>query len=266
VSQHSALKKPAHYPQQRKRLAEPRPWDWLAVVIVFAALMISRELIALVLGGRLAARMPEIGRVGVRVTLLVVFYLFELVVLAYLAHRRELPFLQAYRLKADTAAVTDDSKQSARGVWPAWVTAVAVGGFLLLLRGIATGYNALTSVYKWQAPSSASMTTLFGHTVFGLLGAVLTVVLLAPFIEELVFRVIMQESFARKFPRFVAIGMQALIFSVCHLSLWAAIPNVLLALAAGILAARARTIWPAVILHVLYNGIIVAAAFFLAFQ
>jgi membrane protease YdiL (CAAX protease family) len=271
---HSALKKPGAAPKPRPRQAPVKPWTWLDVVWVSVALVISSGLTMVVLGNRLTGLLPEVGQVGVRVALLVVFYLFELVVLAYLAHRRELPFRMALRL---TVGVTSSSPakpaastsragdEDIAPTFAPWLSSLLVFALFFGLRGLVIGYNALTTAQGWPAPSSESMTSLFGTSAFGLIGATATVVLLAPFIEELVFRVVMQETFAKKLPLSAAVIAQSAIFAVYHLSLWAAVPNVLLALATGWLASRSKTIWPAVILHVLYNAAVVAAAFYLAF-
>jgi membrane protease YdiL (CAAX protease family) len=230
------------------------------------ALVVSSGLTALVLSNRLTTLLPEIGQVGVRIALLVVFYLFELLGLVWLAHRRELTFAQAYRLKPEPAGTATRAGTSSpeTKTYPAWTTALLTVGLLIALRAVGIAYNAVTSGLGWPAPSSESMTALFGNSLYGLAGALVSVVLLAPVIEELVFRVIMQETFAKKVAPLLAIVLQALIFSVYHLSLWAALPNLLLALATGWLAARSRSIWPALILHISYNAVVVAAAFYLA--
>jgi membrane protease YdiL (CAAX protease family) len=298
---HSAKKKlelAVPPPRPRKRETAVKPWGVFDVVAVSLVLLLSSVLTTLILSNHLTALMPEIGQVGVRIVLLLVFDLLVLFVLATRAHSRELPFRAAYGLRVgywrgaglaagydaagdDPAAAADQSPLPAgnaaaqdatfagrgkarQAAWPSWKSALMVVVLFLGLRLVVAGYNFVTGVLAFFPPPAETMTSLFGTNLVGLAGASLTVVLLAPCIEELVFRVIMQQAFARKLPFVAALMVQALIFSLYHLSLWAALPNFLLALCCGWLAWRSKTILPAVVLHVLYNAAVVAAAFYLA--
>ncbi|MDR1775291.1 MAG: CPBP family intramembrane metalloprotease [Actinomycetes bacterium] len=282
---HSAAKKPTVTPRARK--GEPRPWRAVDVVWVLATLVLASACTWLVLSNRLTAMLPEVGRVGVRIALLVVFYLLELVVLAWLAHRRELSFAACFHLqrmygdgqstrhpeRSGVAAQSKDPQRtgnegtaaSARDahLLPPWASILLTIGIFLLLRILVAGWTWGMAHIGWSAPSSESLPTLFGTSVFGMIGAALSVVVLAPFTEELIFRVVLLRTFNKRLPMWAAAIVQALVFSLYHLSLWAALPNLLLGLACGYLAARARTLWPAIALHVLYNASVVAAAFYL---
>ena len=270
-------------PQPRKRQAAARPWGWVDVVWVGITLLIAKVLIVLTLGHPFTALMPADGVVGVRIVLLIVFYLFILMVLAYRAHCRNMSFAEAYRLdprKADDYVLAREEARSdvaenlekSGGVRTAhrpayfswWKSALAVVGFFLVLRTFAVLYTYVTGQLGWVTPPSESLTDLFGTTLWGLAAAIISIMVLAPFIEELVFRVVMFESFARKMPIIVAAIVQALIFSLYHFSLWAALPNFLLALACVYLMLKCRTSLPAIFLHVLYNSAVVVAAFYVA--
>ena len=60
------------------------------------------------------------------------------------------------------------------------------------------------------------------------------------------------------------ISLSALMFATLHGSLWSLLPMTFLGLALGRIASRRRSLWPAIILHVAYNAVIVAPAFLLA--
>jgi membrane protease YdiL (CAAX protease family) len=273
-------------PQPRKRIAQARPWSWSDVAWVGIALLVASILTVLLLGNRFTAMMPDEGIVGVRVILLIVFYLALLMILAYRAHCRNLNFAEAYRLrklnpdelrrqqaplwtKKDKDGEDKDTQNAERQgregqFLPAWKSALLVVGFFIVLRTFAIVYTYVTRELGWVTPPAESLTDLFGTTMFGLAAAIISIVILAPFIEELVFRVIMFDTFAQKMPIVAAVVLQGLVFSFYHFSLWAAVPNFFLALACVYLIQKCRTAFPAILLHVFYNAAVVAAAFYIA--
>jgi len=243
-------------PQPRKRIALVRPWGWVDVVWVAIVVLIAKVLNIFILGNNFTALMPAEGVVGVRIALLIVLYLLILMVLAYRAHCRNLSFMDAYRLRG--------SNDADRQFMPAWKSVLLVVALFFVLRTFAIVYTYVTAELGWVTPSAAGLTDLFSPTLFGLAAAVLSIVVLAPFIEELVFRVVMFDTFAQKMSIAAAVVLQGLIFSLYHFSLWAAVPNFLLALACVYLIQKCRTAIPAIMLHVLYNAAVVAAAFYIA--
>jgi len=253
-------------PAPRKRIARARLWNWVDVAWVAVMLLIAKVFTILTLGHRFTALMPVEGVVGVRVALLIVLYLVILMVLAYRAHCRNLSFVDAYRLRPDSrvSALTDISKSDSKKYFSAWKSVLMVVTFFVVLRTFAIIYTYVTRELGWVTPPSESLTDLFGASVFGLAAAIISIVILAPFIEELVFRVIMFDTFVRSMAIAFAVILQGLIFALYHFSLWAAIPNFLLALACVYLIQKCKTSLPAITLHVLYNAAVVAAAFYLA--
>jgi membrane protease YdiL (CAAX protease family) len=61
-----------------------------------------------------------------------------------------------------------------------------------------------------------------------------------------------------------AIGVSAVVFALLHASVWSLLPLTVLGVGLGWLAARSRSLWPAIAAHVLYNGVLVAAALYAA--
>jgi len=267
-SARDTAKRAAQKPQPRQRVAAVRPWDWADVIWVAVALLIARFLMVLMVGNPFTALMPDEGVVGVRIVMLIVFYLMILAVLAYRAHCRNLSFAEAYRLKkpiSENAPLsTPEGTGNEKKHWSAWKVVLLVAVAFLVLRTIATLYTWATREFGWVTPPAQTLTDLFGPSLWGLIAAIVTIVVLAPFIEELVFRVIMFDTFARNLSISAAVLLQGLIFSLYHFSLWAAIPNFLLALGCVFLIQRCKTAIPAVVLHVLYNATVVAAAFYIA--
>ncbi|MCL2379744.1 MAG: CPBP family intramembrane metalloprotease [Coriobacteriia bacterium] len=249
-------------PRPRKRIANVRPWNWADVIWVGASLLVASVLTVLVLGNQLTALMPDAGIVGVRAILLVFFYLMILAILAYRAHSRNLNFSEAYYLRKGAREIAG-TQQKQQGL-PAWKSGLLVVGLFFVLRLFVVIYAYTIEQMGWAVHPPERLTDLFGTTMLGLIAAIVSIVILAPFIEELVFRVIMFEKFAQKMPYVAAAIVQAIIFGVYHFSLWQALPSALLGIACAYLALRSRTIIPAIALHVLYNAAPVAAAFYLA--
>jgi len=225
-----------------------------------------------ILGNQLTALMPEEGVVGVRAIMLILFYLMLLAILAYRAHSRNLSFSEAYRLRriddVHLAKELDKSfagqaKSSEKEKFSAVKSILLVIGLFFALRLFVIAYTYTIQQLGWEVPPPERLTDLFGTTLFGLVAVIISIVILAPIIEELVFRVIMFETFTQKMSFIAAALLQALIFSIYHFSLWAAIPNFLLALACVYLARRSKTTIPAIALHMAYNAAPVAAAFYL---
>ena len=56
-------------------------------------------------------------------------------------------------------------------------------------------------------------------------------------------------------------GVSAVLFAVYHVNAWLFLPMLVFGLALGWLTWTRRSLWPAIAMHVLYNGLAVAAAF-----
>lgn len=88
----------------------------------------------------------------------------------------------------------------------------------------------------------------------GIIMVVATVVM-APIVEEVVFRGLILSRLNRVMPGWLAVLLSAAAFGLCHgQAVWMAYAFVLGALF-GFLTLRARSIWPSLIAHFLFNGI-----------
>jgi membrane protease YdiL (CAAX protease family) len=152
-------------------------------------------------------------------------------------------------------------------------------GFQLRAVDLATGVGV------WLAATIAQVLVVVALHMFGLplgnntdtisdsrddLGTLIVLVLMAvvvaPVVEELLFRGLVLRSLRSRFAVWPAIVIQGLIFGAIHLQLGAGLENltVIGALAAvgmvfGFAADRAGRIGPAVVGHALFNGVAVAA-------
>lgn len=150
--------------------------------------------------------------------------------------------------------------------WPDWSSmllapAVALGCWLF-----SVTYRAVVLAMGLQpaATEGADLAGLFGPGSLGAVLTVLTVALLGPTLEELLLRGVVLDAVLGRFGRWAAIGVSSLAFAALHASLWSFLPLAVLGLGLGWLAARSRSLWPAITAHVLYNGVLVAAVLYTA--
>lgn len=91
-------------------------------------------------------------------------------------------------------------------------------------------------------------------TQTGLLTVIATVVVV-PIAEEVVFRGLILSRLGRALPGWLAVVISALLFGVCHgQPVWIAYAFVL-GLVFGFMDLRARSIWPSLCAHIIFNGI-----------
>ncbi len=88
--------------------------------------------------------------------------------------------------------------------------------------------------------------------------SVVTIALAIPFYEEVVYRGFLTDALGRRLPPAVATLIAATAFGLIHGPRYA-VPVGALGLFAGLLRWRGRSLWPAVALHAVFNGIALAA-------
>lgn len=85
-------------------------------------------------------------------------------------------------------------------------------------------------------------------------------VLVAPFVEELLFRGIILRGFLRRYSRVNALLFSSIIFGAAHLNLYQFIGAGVLGLLLGWLYMHFRSILPGMFFHAIYNGAIAVTA------
>ena len=84
---------------------------------------------------------------------------------------------------------------------------------------------------------------------------IVATVLVAPLVEEIIFRGLILSRMTRVIPGWLAVLLSALLFGVCHgQAVWMAYAFVL-GVIFGFFALRAKSIWPSFCAHILFNGI-----------
>ncbi len=96
----------------------------------------------------------------------------------------------------------------------------------------------------------------------GIWGGVLRVVVIAPVVEELIFRGIIFSGFRKIYPAFWAIFLSALLFSLFHLNPWQLGPTFLLGLLLGFVRMQTGSLLAAIFTHALHNGMIFLSVYY----
>ena len=248
-------------PPKPKRHRPDVLWNWFDLILISVTLVLAFFVSGNVMGSALAQLLPGTGQATLRLVLVLLFYLIEILVVAYIAHRHSFRFMTLYRLRS-----TDYTELEPPLEWVARVTTstLLVVGFLVLTLGLGILWSYLTTTLGWIPGSINDLLTMFGSSPASIVLAVLCVVVLAPFIEEIIFRGVFVSTLEMTMPAWAAVLVTAVVFALYHASVWAFIPHVILACALGYLAVTRKTLWPAILLHALYNAALMAAAFYLS--
>lgn len=122
---------------------------------------------------------------------------------------------------------------------------------LLVLAG-----SALSDLLTAWWPLSAWEEQVFERMAAPHPAAVLMVCVLAPLLEEMLFRGVILRAFLQQYPRPMAIAASAMVFGAAHLNVYQFCIAFGLGLFAGWLYERARSLLPCIVLHAGYNGAI----------
>lgn len=124
---------------------------------------------------------------------------------------------------------------------------------LLLVPGlmvvIVTAMNLLVLV----APLSAWEESMFSRMADGSVAATLAVCVMAPLLEEMLFRGIVLRGFLQRYSRWQAILGSALLFGVAHMNIYQFVVGLVMGTVLGWLYERTRSLIPCIALHAAYN-------------
>ncbi len=120
------------------------------------------------------------------------------------------------------------------------------------LQYLLQGLILIFGLYKLFPEHEALMKVIFegGSPLM----IILSVMVLAPFIEEVLFRGLIINELKGKMPFVLVIIIQALIFGVIHGNWLQIIYASILGIILGLVSTWCRSVWPAIILHISMNG------------
>lgn len=135
----------------------------------------------------------------------------------------------------------------------------------IVLAGVLKTVPALVGVIAYLVdfvaflfPLSAAQKEMFQEMSSGTVGSIVLACLLAPVLEEMLFRGVILRSFLIQYAKWPAIFASAAIFGVAHVNLYQFFVGLVLGTFLGWLYQRTRSLVPCIVLHMAYNGTLTA--------
>lgn len=227
-------------------------WTLSDAAIVLGVMLLALVAKDVVLASDWIGLLPPDGRVLARTLALAIFYALQLATMSVLASRKGMTLAHAFGL----TGVSHPPRARL-------VSAGIVLGLFVATRVATTLYGAAVDAAGWEPPARVEVefADRFGAGTAGLVLASVMVVIVGPFVEELVFRGVLLRALSR-FGALVAVIGSAGLFALYHREPWLFVPMLALGTALGWLAWSRRSLWAAIALHSLYNAAAVAAAFY----
>jgi membrane protease YdiL (CAAX protease family)/Fe-S-cluster-containing hydrogenase component 2 len=253
----SAKARPVPAPERELPSSRVR-WTVVDGAAVLAVLLLTIVGKNAVLGIHALGLMPASGRAFTRAAVLAVYYSVQIAAFVFLAGRHGSSLLRGFGLTRDP-----ESGEAGVGLLAVLTSAGLSAALFVGVEAVALGYGLAVQAAGWKQPLSLSsdVASVFGAGTPGLALSALLVVLVAPVAEELAFRGVILDSVGERWGMWPAIAISALLFAGYHLNLWLFFPMLVLGGALGWLAWTRRSLWPAIVVHIAYNGLAVAAAF-----
>ena len=141
---------------------------------------------------------------------------------------------------------------------PSQASLSATAGLLLplvacLVPGLLLSIGLLLSAVVQVLPLSNAEVALFKTLSSDSLAMHLMVCVMAPLLEEMLFRGVVLRGFLARYPRWPAIVGSALLFGVAHLNVYQFLVGLVMGTLLGWLYERSRSLLPCVALHAAYN-------------
>jgi len=124
---------------------------------------------------------------------------------------------------------------------------------LLLVPALLLTITSALNLMMRILPPSAWEEAMFSRMADGSVAAVLAVCVMAPLLEEMLFRGIVLRGFLQRYPRWQAIFMSALLFGAAHMNIYQFVVGLVMGAVLGWLYERTRSLIPCIALHAAYN-------------
>jgi membrane protease YdiL (CAAX protease family) len=113
---------------------------------------------------------------------------------------------------------------------------------------------------QWWLPLSDWEALAFERMAEPSIVMLTAVCVLAPVLEEMLFRGVILRAFLQLYPRGLAIGGSALIFGFAHMNIYQFVVGVGIGAVSGWLYERTRSLLPCITLHAAFNGLVTLLA------
>jgi membrane protease YdiL (CAAX protease family) len=127
---------------------------------------------------------------------------------------------------------------------------------LLLIPALFLAMSAVTSFLVWLFPVSPWEESMFDRMMSDKFATVVTVCILAPFLEEMLFRGIILRSFLEQHARPRAFVYSAALFGLAHMNVYQFACGFTIGVILAWLYERSRSLWPCIFLHGAYNSLV----------
>lgn len=124
---------------------------------------------------------------------------------------------------------------------------------LLLVPGLLLVMSGVMDVLLWLAPQSKWEARWFEQMASNHVANIVAVCVLAPVLEEMLFRGVYLRSFLRLYPRWQAILGSAILFGAMHLNIYQFFGGFIVGTLLGWLYERTHSLVPCIALHAFYN-------------
>ncbi|HEY7642851.1 MAG TPA: type II CAAX endopeptidase family protein [Steroidobacteraceae bacterium] len=127
---------------------------------------------------------------------------------------------------------------------------------LLLVPGLVFVAGIANTIVQWLVPMNAHDIARFQRQMEPGVVPVLFACVVAPVLEEMLFRGVILRGFLRRYSRTFAIVWSAALFGIAHLNLYQMMTALAIGIVAGWLYERCRSLWPCILLHAAYNAFV----------
>ncbi|UCV07021.1 CPBP family intramembrane glutamic endopeptidase [Dechloromonas denitrificans] len=127
---------------------------------------------------------------------------------------------------------------------------------LCLIPGITIVMWTIELVLVTLFPLAGWQQAMFDQMMSNGLASVVTLLFIAPFLEEMLFRGVILRSFLLQYSRWHAIFGSAFLFGLAHLNIYQFVVGLALGTLSGWLYERTKSLWPSILLHGSYNAAI----------
>lgn len=126
---------------------------------------------------------------------------------------------------------------------------------LLLLPGLEIVLDFLNSWLEAWQPVPAGQKKIFDQMMGNGVHSFITVCLVAPVLEEMLFRGIILRSFLHQYSRWIAILASSCLFGLAHMNIYQFLCATIIGVLSAWLYEKTRSLWPCIALHAGSNGV-----------
>jgi membrane protease YdiL (CAAX protease family) len=136
---------------------------------------------------------------------------------------------------------------------PGAVLFVLTPAIALTIPALIVAMTAMCALLVRMFPVSAWEAAMFEEMSSASLGAIIAACILAPVLEEMLFRGIILRSFLRQYSKWAAIVGSATLFGFAHMNIYQFAVGLVLGIVCGWLYERTKSLLPCIVLHAAYN-------------